>query len=307
MLDVQDHDAHARMRKIIGKGFTEKALKAQEPLILSYFDLFIKRLKEKATSPETNGKGAVVDMVEWYNFLTFDIIGDLGLGQSFDCLETSHLHSWISIIFEFFIASAYLAAVRFYPLLESILMRCIPPNILKMQRDHNKLSHDRIDRRMNLETKRDDFMTPLLEQDDEKAMTVDEIRATFPLIILAGSETTASALSGMTTYLLQNPMVLQKLVKEIRGFTNEEKDFNFESVKELPYLNAVIEEGLRLCPPLPYGLPRMIPRGGDTVCGEWFPGGVRHLPFPFLNLPYRSEAHIINQLDKRPSPCVRAD
>ncbi len=41
------------------------------------------------------------------------------------------------------------------------------------------------------------------------------------------------------------------------------------------YLNAVIEEGLRIAPPFPAGLPRVVPPGGDTVCGEWLEAGVR--------------------------------
>lgn len=41
------------------------------------------------------------------------------------------------------------------------------------------------------------------------------------------------------------------------------------------YLNAVIEEGLRVAPPFPAGLPRVVPLGGDTVCGEWLEAGGR--------------------------------
>lgn len=52
--------------------------------MMRYFDLLIQRLHENADKP--------VDLVKWYNFTTFDIIGDLTFGESFDCLETSTLH-----------------------------------------------------------------------------------------------------------------------------------------------------------------------------------------------------------------------
>jgi len=45
-------------------------------------------------------------------------------------------------------------------------------------------------------------------------------------------------------------------------------------VGKLPYLSAVIEEGLRMAPPVPSGLPRVVPADGGMVCGEWLPGGV---------------------------------
>lgn len=43
----------------------------------------------------------------------------------------------------------------------------------------------------------------------------------------------------------------------------------------LPYLNAVINEGLRIAPPSVIGVPRIVPKGGDTICGQWVPEGVR--------------------------------
>lgn len=64
--------------------FTESAMRAQEPLIKIYIDLLIQRLHENCFNP--------IDIVEWLNFTTFDIIGDLTFGESFDCLQTSELH-----------------------------------------------------------------------------------------------------------------------------------------------------------------------------------------------------------------------
>ncbi len=270
LLHVQDEGAHARMRRVLAHSFTEKALRTQEPLIQSYVDLLIKRLRER-TAENTHSEGTVLDIVQWYNYTTFDIIGDLGLGQSFDCLQQSTLHPWVAMIYNFFKVSTYLATVRFYPSIEFLLRKCIPKSALKMQRDHYQLVVDRVDRRMNLETQRDDFMSQLLKHNDKTGMSVDEIRSTFNTLIVAGSETTATVLSGITNYLVQNTGVLQKLVQEIRGPFEEEKNITIGSLQTLAYLNAVIEEGLRLCPPVPAGLPRVVPAGGDTVCGQWLP------------------------------------
>jgi len=99
---------------------SDKALREQEPLIKQYVDLLISRLHE-------NAKNGAQDMVSWYYFVTFDIIGDLTLGESFGCLEESALHPWVSILFGYLKISAYLGAVTNFPSLKKVLM----PMILK--------------------------------------------------------------------------------------------------------------------------------------------------------------------------------
>ena len=61
---------------------------------------------------------------------------------------------------------------------------------------------------------------------------------------------------------------------EVRSKHGDPSEITFSSVQLLPYLIAVIEEGLRLCPPNPSGLQHIVPPGGDTVRGHWLPGGV---------------------------------
>ena len=47
----------------------------------------------------------------------------------------------------------------------------------------------------------------------------------------------------------------------------------YEAVKRLPYLEAVINETLRIHATSGFGLPRLVPDGGLTVCGRFFPAG----------------------------------
>lgn len=104
-----------------------------------------------------------------------------------------------------------------------------------------------------------------------------------PLNSVAGSETTASFLSGWVNLLLRNKSCYDKLVTEIRTTFKNEGDITFQILQDLPYLNACIKEGLRIFPPVPAGLLRTVPSAGDTVDGHWIPGGVNtHVPYPFL-------------------------
>jgi cytochrome P450 len=118
-------------------------------------------------------------------------------------------------------------------------------------------------------------MSYVIEHNEkEKSMTMGEIQATFSELVTAGSETSATVLAGTVNHLVQNPMIMATLVSEIRQSFDQESDITFDAMSKLPYLTAVINEGLRLCPPVPVMLPRVVPEGGDRVCGLWMPGGV---------------------------------
>lgn len=88
---------------------------------------------------------------------------------------------------------------------------------------------------------------------------------------MAGSETTATLLIGVTYYLLNRPETLRNLQEEIRNTFTSSKNITSDSTSALPYLAAVIEEGLRIYPPVPMGLPRDCP--GAIIDGEYVPKG----------------------------------
>lgn len=268
-------EAHARMRKLLAHGFTPRAIKAQETIIQKHVTLLMDRLREKVNG---NPEGAVVDIVPWFNFTTFDIFGDLGYGESFQCLENAEYHPWIVLVFNSVKTASFVISARFWPPIEFMLMKCIPESLRKMQRDHHQQICDKVDRRLNWELERPDLMSYVMKYNDERGMALDEIQSTFKVLTTAGSETTATALIGTLNYLTAYPNALDTLVKEVREKYVKEEDITLDDSADLPYLNAVLNEGLRLCPPVPIMLPRLVPEGGDTVSGMWMPAGVSFLP-----------------------------
>lgn len=270
IVNANDAD-HDRIRKVWTHAFTQKALKEQESLIQGYVDQLVSRLGEEAVA---HGGDVVVDMVEWFNFTTFDIIGDLGFGEPFDCLKERKYNPWMSIIFSHFKSATLMASCRFYPLVYRLLIWSLPQKTLQQQQDHFQMSKDKVRRRMNLEKQRPDFMAHVLQHNQEHLLSLEEIEATAATIIVAGSETTATFLCALTNYLLKDPAALQILVDEIRRTFTAEADITIDHLAKMPYLSAVINEGFRMAPPVPAGLPRVIPDGGDTVCGYWLPAGV---------------------------------
>lgn len=100
-------------------------------------------------------------------------------------------------------------------------------------------------------------------------MTKGEIIANVRLLIVAGSETTATLLSGLTYMLLTNPAAYERGKAEVRSAFSKPTDITFTSTTKLPYLHALIEEAFRLYPPVPTILPRKTGPKGDFINGDW--------------------------------------
>jgi len=71
-------------RRNFSHAFSEQSMRDQEPLIRIYIDLLIRKLHGNV--------GKKINIANWYKFTTFDVIGDLVFGESFDCLKSATLH-----------------------------------------------------------------------------------------------------------------------------------------------------------------------------------------------------------------------
>ena len=209
------------------------------------------------------------------NQTTFDIMGDLTFGESLNMLDGSDYNPWVAAMFAGLHYGTYLHCIRYYPTLEKALLRLVPKSIMKKKQLHDEFSHLRVDRRLEKEDARPDIWGLVLERDKEHGLTREEMYANSNIFMLAGTETTATLLSGLTYYLLTNPEKLTRLTSEIReAFTND-SEITIEKLQTLKYLNARVEEGLRMYPPVANGLPRIVPWGGTMIDGRHVPAGVR--------------------------------
>lgn len=117
-----------------------------------------------------------------------------------------------------------------------------------------------------------DFLYYILRQNEKGGVSQDEIILNSALFIVAGSETTASLLAGLLMWLLRTPEAYRKLTNEVRATFGRAEDMSFSGLQDLAYMNACLNEALRMFPPIPTGLTRTVPEGGDTVAGEFLPG-----------------------------------
>lgn len=108
-------------------------------------------------------------------------------------------------------------------------------------------------------------------------MTREEIIRNSGVLLIAGSETTATLLSGATYHLLSHPVALKKLQVEIRESFQSEDEIAPLSVRnpsKLPYMEAVLMESLRIYPPVPASLPRIIGSMSDVIDGYFVSANV---------------------------------
>ncbi|VUC29307.1 unnamed protein product [Clonostachys rosea] len=260
---------HARMRRSLAHGFSAAAIEEQEPIITSYVDLLVQRLKERSN----NGENAL-DMTSWYNWTTFDIIGDLAFGESFRCLQESDYHPWVSLIFKRIKHTSLMIAAYRWGALKNVVFRFVDQSLGSADTTHVNLIQEKLNARGAMETIRPDYYHAMTAEGPEReSYSKMELHETASVLITAGSETTATTLSGVTYLLGKHPKVLQKLVKEVRTTFRYESEINMHSVQRLEYMLAVLNEALRLYPPVPGAIPRKMNPEGGIINGRWVPGG----------------------------------
>lgn len=123
-----------------------------------------------------------------------------------------------------------------------------------------------------------DLMHYLLNNADPKTgirPTTDELKGDTLSLIGAGADTIATTLSAALFYLARNESVLQRAQSEIcNAFSSLEEITSGPKMDSCVYLNACIEESLRVAPAVASQLPREVMKGGIVIDGEYIPEGI---------------------------------
>lgn len=119
--------------------------------------------------------------------------------------------------------------------------------------------------------------------------------------IIAGSDTTSTAMAATLFYLVRSPTALKRATEEVRSkFTDVEEIRQGGALSACTYLRACIDEAMRLSPSVGGLLPREVLAGGMTICDEFVPAGTvvgtphyavhhceEYYPSPFSYVPER--------------------
>ncbi|KAH6654810.1 cytochrome P450, partial [Truncatella angustata] len=280
IVSARDPAEHSVQRRSLAHAFSAKSLREQEDIVQAYLDKFVEKMGELGGTEEG------VNVTEAYNWLTFDIIGksicDLAFGESFEAVEKGESHFWVSLILGSFYIQTLASIRKRIPLFSLLLPFFVPPSFPSKFQKHKALTLEKTRKRIAMgDTGRADFFSRLLRTGKDKGAELDiqYLANQSNILIVAGSETTATFLAGATYFLLRNKPALAKLQTELRSTFSEFSQITGDSVTPLPYLGAVIEEGLRLFPPAGFGLPRICP--GATIDGYYIPAGTTVSTDPF--------------------------
>ena len=228
-------DIHARQRKMLSHAFSERALREQEPLMKTYIDLLVSNMREDAAAQRP------IDIVRYFNFLTFDLIGDLAFASPFGALRERREHPWIRAFFRSVKVGTIVLQLLAIPGFGLLLALFAWP-LIKMEMVLFRYTQEKVTERLEQGCDRPDFMGAVLRNNEraEKGEEISraEIDATFNIVIIAGSETTATLLSGCMFLLQKNPAVLEKLKQEVRVAFKDDDEITVTKVKRMSSLRC---------------------------------------------------------------------
>ncbi|TGJ88015.1 hypothetical protein E0Z10_g778 [Xylaria hypoxylon] len=265
MFDTYDAALHRNRRAAVASPFSKQAIRALEPAIFQIIDDSMGRLKKMA------GTNAIVNIHAVWSNLTQEVIGQYCFGASSMSnlregneealfMQADHvapnLHAW----------------GRMFPWVFNLIEK-IPMSVLAVF-DRRLLDADKFDKEIGAQImnvlKTDEprigIKNVFHEMRDSKHLPPEDKRFSYYKVeaasfVAAGTETTASALTTLTYFVLANPDILSTLREELKtvmpdGLTELPPTSTLEN---LPYLTGVIQEGIRLSFSVPGRLPRTAP------------------------------------------------
>lgn len=152
-----DKQNHARIRHNLAHSFSAQALRDQQPIIQHYVNLLMNRLREQCR----DGRQPL-NLVRWFNYTTFDVVGDLAFGESFHCLDESDYAPFVELVFQSIKSAAFLFCARRYPMIEGLLMPMIPKSVRGKLQDHYDWTQERVTKLLAAKKSRPGFMEALI-------------------------------------------------------------------------------------------------------------------------------------------------
>lgn len=206
-------------------------------------------------------------------------MGELCFAEPFGCLDQESTTEWSTSVINVFIAATWTQGIRRLcgvgTWLEYIISKLlIPGKAAEWRNIHLENSREKtLHRIANGDGEHADFVSQILANDSKKSLSHTEVILNIALFISAGTDTTATTLTGWTYFVCTHPEVYSRLVKEVREAFVDEDDIVWEKISKLRYLEATIYEALRLFPPSGASQQRVVPPGGATIDGYFIPAG----------------------------------
>lgn len=256
-------EAHAaKLRRVFASAFSRQALAAHEQSIVRYADALVQKLYGSEQRP--------VDIVDLYKYTLFEIQFNLQMSESLSLLDSPDYAPWVQSQLGFMRAGTTVGALASFPWIRKISVFLMPKIIQAQKKLFSHVLHAKMNLRLSTTESKNDIMS----KQSDKGLSEADIRANMHVLLIAGNDTTSSLLAGLTVFLLNNRVVLEKLKRQIRSRFPDDSEIIRAALNDFPFLDACIKETLRIYPG-PIGLPRVVPLPGTDISGNWVPGGTR--------------------------------
>jgi tryprostatin B 6-hydroxylase len=201
-------------------------------------------------------------------------MGDLAFGQSFNMLKSPKGHWAITLLKE-----AQAGGGLSIPDWAARLLFAFPA----VNREYSKFVHfcaSQIDQRLRIQGKQqtqdiihflvENYFAPGKNEAEQKA-ALTRLHFDSKLIVVAGSDTTASTMTFLFYRIAREQGLIERLREELKDLTKDGEIYHHK-IQSAPLLNACIYETLRLHPAVPSGIPRQTPPEGVYIGEQYIPG-----------------------------------
>ncbi|KAG8959800.1 hypothetical protein FRC03_007466 [Tulasnella sp. 419] len=256
---VVEGEDHKRHRKILNPAFSPAQTREFAPIFAEKAKLLISAWSGIIAKNE--GKDTTVDVLHWTGRAMLDVIGEAGFGYHFNALteESNELATAVANLFKNMTALNFFAYLQyFFP-----PARLIPTRRNQAAKNNRKIIH-RIGNSLISDKKAEVLQSSEHEKEDvlgrdllsvlvksnlaTDALSQDEVLAQITTFVLAGHETTSTALAGFLYLMSAHLDIQNKLRQEVLLVGTDNP--SIEDLNALPYLDKVLRETLRLYSPV---------------------------------------------------------
>ncbi|KAF8954023.1 cytochrome P450 [Flammula alnicola] len=257
LIAIRDKTEHTRRRRPWTRAFSTLALKGYEELVIKRCTQLVDTI---AVQPHP------VDLTTWISFFAYDVMSDLAFGGGSEMMAQGDVSGLWHLLEAGQKNAIFMSQV---PWLGILFLRY--PNFAEDLKAFRAHARTRAVLRKQSGSPHKDIFYHLMDEDGVAMQppSTAEVTSDGGLAIIAGSDTTSSAITHLFYFLMTHPTTYKRLQAEV----DELGDDLYDCTKQahLPYLNAAISESLRLLPPVLCGSQRTPDVGsGGRMLGQYF-------------------------------------
>ncbi|KAI1087236.1 putative benzoate 4-monooxygenase cytochrome P450 [Rostrohypoxylon terebratum] len=284
VFNTTEEDLHKQIKSPIAPMFTPANTPSFEGLVDEVLTCIHARLDENFIANEE-----IFNLGQWLQYFAFDVMGTMTFSKRYGFLDTGKdVGRMLGTIVDFMRDAAPMTQIpwldwvlrknRIGDSFQRLFGKTASLGILgfvgKAIKERQELLSKGDFKVSDEKSGRKDFLTRFIElqQNNPKIPPWAPTAWTFSNVI-AGSDSVGSLMRTTMFHLLVYPHTLERLHDELRTAGVSRPYPKWTEIRNLPYLDACVQEGARMHPPFALPFERVVPAGGITILGYYLPGG----------------------------------